>query len=75
LLKQFLRQSEDSIFEYCVEKIKLSEGKITLKELEKKTGHSSRWMNMKFTEKLGISPKNLASIIRFKQYYETLCGK
>jgi methylphosphotriester-DNA--protein-cysteine methyltransferase len=29
---------------------------------------------MKFTEKLGISPKNLASIIRFKQYYETLCG-
>jgi methylphosphotriester-DNA--protein-cysteine methyltransferase len=27
---------------------------------------------MKFTDKLGISPKNLASIIRFKQYYQSL---
>jgi AraC-like DNA-binding protein len=73
LLKRFLKQSEDPIFEYCVEKIKSSEGKITIKELEKKTGYSSRWLNMKFTEKLGVSPKNLASIIRFKQYYEMLC--
>jgi methylphosphotriester-DNA--protein-cysteine methyltransferase len=25
---------------------------------------------MKFKDKLGISPKNLSSIIRFKQYYQ-----
>lgn len=70
LLKQFLLQEEDSIFEYCVEKIKSSKGRITVKELEKKTGYSSRWLNMKFVDKLGVSPKNLASIIRFKQYYQ-----
>lgn len=72
LLKQFLLQEEDAIFEYCITKIISSKGKITVKELEKKTGYSSRWLNMKFTDKLGISPKNLATVIRFKQYYQAL---
>ena len=45
---------------------------MTVKELEKKTGYSSRWLNMKFNERLGVSPKNFASVIRFKQYYEAL---
>lgn len=76
LLNQFLfnqlsLQSEDVIFEYCVEKIMSSNGRITIKELEKKTGYSSRWLNMKFNEKIGISPKNLATIIRFRQYYQS----
>jgi AraC-like DNA-binding protein len=74
LLKQFLLQEEDSIFEYCVGKIISSKGKITIKELEKKTGYSSRWLNMKFTDKLGISPKNLSTIIRFKQYYNAVAN-
>ena len=74
LLKQFLLQPEDSIFEYCVAKIVSSKGKITIKELEKKTGYSSRWMNMKFADKLGISPKNLATIIRFNQYYNAVAN-
>lgn len=71
LLKQFSFRNEDPIFEYCIEKIAASNGKITIKELEKKTGYSSRWLNMKFNDKLGVSPKNLCSIIRFKQYYQS----
>ena len=70
LLKQFSLRNEDLIFEYCIEKITASKGRITVKELEKKTGYSSRWLNMKFNDKLGVSPKNLSSIIRFKQYYQ-----
>ena len=75
LLQQFLinkltLQDEDPIFEYCVEKIIASNGTITIKELEKKTGYSSRWLNMKFYDKLGASPKNLSSVIRFNQYYQ-----
>jgi len=70
LLKQLSLQNEDLIFEYCVEKIISSKGRITVKELEKKTGYSSRWLNMKFNDKIGVSPKNLSSIIRFKQYYQ-----
>lgn len=71
LLKQLSLKNEDLIFEYCVEKIISSKGKVTVKELEKKTGYSSRWLNMKFNDNLGISPKNLSSIIRFKQYYQS----
>jgi AraC-like DNA-binding protein len=74
LLKQLLLQEEDPIFEYCVAKITSSKGKITIKELEKKTGYSSRWLNMKFTDKLGISPKNLSTIIRFKQFYNAVAN-
>lgn len=72
LVRQLLLHDEDLIFEYCVEKIQVSRGTITVKELEKKTGYSSRWLNMKFTEKLGVSPKNLSSVIRFRQYYQAL---
>lgn len=75
LLQQFLLQQlslhkEDPVFEYCVEKITASKGKIAIRELEKKTGYSSRWLNMKFYDKIGVSPKNLCSVIRFKQYYQ-----
>ena len=69
LLKQFYSQQSDTIFEYCIEKITASKGRVTVKELERKTGYSSRWLNMKFNEKIGMGPKNLSSIIRFSQYY------
>lgn len=72
LLKQLTLHKEDSVFEYCINKIQSSKGKITVKELEKKTGYSSRWLNMKFADKIGVSPKNLSSITRFKQYYHAL---
>ncbi len=70
LLKQLSLRSEDLIFEYCIKNINASKGRITIKELEKRTGYSSRWLNMKFNDKLGASPKNLSSIIRFKQCYQ-----
>lgn len=72
LIRQLSLQKEDLIFEYCVDRIISTKGKMTVKELEKKTGYSSRWLNMKFNERLGVSPKNFASVIRFKQYYEAL---
>lgn len=74
LLRQLMLSAEDPIFEYCVEKIVSSKGKITIKELEKKTGYTSRWLNIKFADKLGVSPKNLSTIIRFNQYYNALAN-
>jgi AraC-like DNA-binding protein len=75
LLKQLSLHKEDPVFDYCVQKIQSSLGKITIKELEKKTGYSSRWLNMKFADKIGVSPKNLSSITRFKQYYQAFANK
>jgi methylphosphotriester-DNA--protein-cysteine methyltransferase len=73
LLQKFLSlNAEDLIFDFCIDKITTSKGKVAIKELEGKTGYSSRWLNMKFMDKLGISPKNLASIVRFKHYYQGL---
>ena len=72
LLKLFSQNEADSIFDYCVQKIKLTKGKINISDLEKETGYGSRWLHMKFIDKIGISPKNLSSIIRFQQYYQTL---
>ena len=70
LLKQLSLNKEDLVFDYCIKSITASKGRMTVKELERKTGYSSRWLNMKFNDKIGVSPKNLSSIIRFKQYYE-----
>lgn len=72
LLNLFLQNDSDLIFEYCIRKIKYSKGGISIKQLEKETGYSSRWLNVKFGEKIGISPKNLCSIRRFQFYYQAL---
>jgi AraC-like DNA-binding protein len=74
LLQTFLsdrleRQEGDFVFDYSVQKIINTQGSISLKELERKTGYTSRWLNIKFSEKMGISPKNFASICRFQSCY------
>ena len=69
LLEQFSARSGDEIFEFCVRKIIDTGGKIQVSQIEKLTGYSSRWLNMKFQSRIGINPKNLCSIIRFQQIY------
>lgn len=71
LIKQF-HQNSDPVFDYCVQRIKASHGRASVNQLEKETGFSSRWINQKFIDRLGTSPKNLSSIIRFQQYYQSI---
>jgi len=75
LVKRLMQNNGDLIFEFCVDKIISSKGRITVKELEKKTGYSSRWLNLKFVDKIGVSPKNLSSIIRFSEYYRAFTSE
>jgi len=75
LLQQFLikklgKSASDTIYDYCINRISGSKGLITVAQLEKETGYTTRWLNKKFSEHLGTGPKNLAEIIRFKQFYE-----
>jgi hypothetical protein len=72
LLSRFIQQGEDQLFDYCVHKIEGSQGSLRIKDLEKLTGYTSRWLNMKFEERLGISPKDISSIVRFQKYYQFL---
>lgn len=70
-LLNLLSQSEpDLILDYCLRQIENSKGLVTVIELEKKTGYSSRWLYEKFMEKVGLSPKSLSSVTRFMQFYE-----
>ena len=75
LVQEFLREQlrkreEDKILDFCVSAILKSGGRISVRQLEKSTGYSGRWLNLKFSENVGISPKAYASIARFAQFYE-----
>ena len=72
LLSLFVQSEEDTLFEYCIRQINLSKGGHTIKQLEHKTGYTSRWLNLKFEERLGISPKNYSSIMRFQRFYKAM---
>jgi AraC-like DNA-binding protein len=44
----------------------------SMAELSRETGRSDRWLRAKFAERLGISTKTFASIIRFQGCYQAL---
>ena len=70
LIKRLEKAAPDPIYDYCINRISDSKGLISVAQLEKKTGYSSRWLHRKFLEHLGTGPKNLSEIVRFKQFYQ-----
>jgi AraC-like DNA-binding protein len=70
LIKQLEKSAADPIYDYCINRITYSEGLVSVAQLEKETGYSARWLHTKFSEHLGTGPKNLAEIVRFKQFYQ-----
>lgn len=75
-LVRLLSASEPDVYlDYCIRQIENSKGLIHVSELERQTGYSSRWIHEKFTEKVGLSPKTLSSIVRFNRFYEQWARK
>jgi len=72
LLSLFIKSEEDALFDYCIQQIKVSKGSHSIRQLERETGYTSRWLNLKFEERLGISPKNYSSIVRFQRFYREM---
>jgi AraC-like DNA-binding protein len=70
LIKLLLRSESDQVLDYCIHQIESSKGLATVADLAFRTGYSSRWIYEKFMEKVGLSPKNLSSVVRFSQFYE-----
>jgi AraC-like DNA-binding protein len=70
LIKLLNRSEPDPILDYCIGCIKNGKGLATVGTLEDKTGYSSRWLYEKFIDKVGVSPKNYSSILRFMHFYE-----
>jgi AraC-like DNA-binding protein len=69
LIKRLEKTVADPIYDYCIDRILGTDGLLTVTQLEKETGYSSRWLHSKFSEHLGTGPKNLSEIVRFKQFY------
>ncbi len=65
LIEILVLTKKDATFEYSASKILNSHGLISMAELSHALGQSDRWVRAKFTERLGISPKTFASIVRF----------
>jgi AraC-like DNA-binding protein len=70
LINRLEKAAPDPIYDFCINRISGSKGLITVAQLEKETGYSSRWLHTKFLEHLGTGPKNLSEIVRFKQFYQ-----
>ncbi len=58
------------IIDYAVDLLSSTDGLTEIKELERKTGYSKRYLDMLFKQHLGISPKTLSTIIRFNKFYK-----
>ncbi len=67
LLRKGRRDSE--LIRYCVSTLKASDGRMPIRELERKTGYSWRYLDLLFKQHVGYSPKALARIFRFQKFY------
>jgi AraC-like DNA-binding protein len=73
LLQQLANANHNiSIVNYSVNLISSLHGLTTIKQLERKTGYSKRYLDLLFKNYLGISPKTLATIYRFQRFYKHL---
>lgn len=78
LIQEFLfhqligENKNNSIINYSVNFISSLHGLVSIKELERKTGYSKRYLDMLFKNHLGISPKTFATIQRFQHFYKNI---
>ena len=70
LIHQLEKHLPDPIYDHCIQRITAANGLTSVAQLEKETGYSARWLHKKFSEHLGTGAKNLAEIVRFKQFYQ-----
>jgi AraC-like DNA-binding protein len=65
----------NALIEFCVRALRLSGGRCAIKELERTTGYSRRYLDLLFNRHVGLSPKVLAGIFRFQTFYRKwACG-
>jgi AraC-like DNA-binding protein len=58
-----------ALVEFSVRNLKLTDGRISIKELERKTGFTRQHLDSQFRRHVGLSPKTLAGIFRFQKFY------
>src|SRR6516225_5493844 len=64
------KQQDNRLMDFCVSALKLAYGRMPVRELERRTGYSRRYLDLLFRHQVGLSPKVLASIFRFQTLYQ-----
>jgi len=57
------------LVDYCVGALRSADGRISIRELQQRTGYSRRYLDRLFRQHAGLSPKVLAEIFRFQRFY------
>lgn len=65
-------QFHDSRMQGAADEIRASEGRIALDDLAARVGLSPRLLQRRFLEAVGVPPRTLASIVRFRRVFEAL---
>ncbi|HJZ73684.1 MAG TPA: helix-turn-helix domain-containing protein [Vicinamibacterales bacterium] len=60
---------EPGIVDYCVARLRSVDGRMAIRDLERQTGYSRRYLDRLFHQHVGLSPKVLAEIFRFQRFY------
>ena len=60
-----------ALLDHTIDLITQSHGMIRIRELAAQAGYSKRYLDMLFKERVGLSPKSLASIFRFQFFYQS----
>lgn len=75
LLKQIHLERQNHIIMQTITKMIQNKGNITMKSLEQEIHISNRQIERLFKENIGISPKQLASLIRYQYFWNHLMYK
>jgi AraC-like DNA-binding protein len=62
-------QVDTRLIDFCVRTLELADGRISIKELERRTGFTRRYLDQLFSRHVGLAPKTLAGIFRFQKFY------
>jgi AraC-like DNA-binding protein len=61
---------QNHVVEFCVAALKRTDGLISIRELERQTGYTRRYLELLFKNHVGLPPKVLAGIFRFQRFYQ-----
>jgi AraC-like DNA-binding protein len=60
---------ESGAVDYCVDTLRSVAGRVSIRDLERQTGYSRRYLDRLFQQHVGLPPKRLAEIFRFQRFY------
>ena len=63
-------EKEYSLLDHTLDILAQTHGMIRVQELEAHIGYTRRYLDLLFKEHVGVSPKSLASILRFQEVYQ-----